>query len=574
MNFGDLRHLLAQQPTHFTFVRVCELLEEIHAESPGQWEFEWLPYAIEALRSWPDALRYVDKDRSVAMLADRTPYSDIVTTLDLSDGGLVQRRTATLAAATHLRHIKRLDLRASGTNWKKLEALTQAPDLFEKLDYFALRMSTGAKIDQRVLDLLFHTPWMASLQEFSTDGWSTFNATAASVLGKAPCFSTLTKLDLNSSKIGIKGSKALISTDIDHPLEELDLGYTALGAKAFANLANASFPNLRKLDLFNSVTTDSLAPLASAQHVGPLRELSLRRCSPISADTLKELLDAPIASTLKRLDLHNCRMDHAHAEAIAASKAISTLEHLRVTDNNFEDRGVKELAQSAKNLSTLELGFNNLTPKALDALATSPIATKLERLELHGSSVWVDGARLISGGAFSNLRELGLMLANIDEDAVKELADSSALATVEHLELSNNRDILSYYVYGSDWKKNTITHESLALLANSPLFSNLKYLGLNSLGLTDESVALLLNTKGFAFPHIVNLRGNPLTPECVATLQDAMAARGVELVKLWIGDYQIQRTFETLRAERAIILPSSIALVEPHVARNINLVEE
>ena len=574
MNFGDLRHLLTQHPTHFTFIRICELLEEIYVEAPGQWEFEWVPYATEALASWPDAVRYVDKARSVAMLAERTPYSDIVTTLDLSDGGLVQRRTATLAAATHLRHIKRLDLRASGTNWKKLEALTQAPDLFEKLDFFALRMSTGAKIDQRVLDLLFHTPWMAELQEFNTDGWSTFNATAASLLGKAPCFSTVKKLDLNSSKIGIKGSKALISTDPDHPLEELDLGYTSLGAKVFTNLANASFPNLRKLDLFNSVTTDSLAPLASAQNLGPLRELSLRRCSPISADTLKELLDAPIASTLQRLDLHNCRMDHAHAEAIAASQAITTLEHLRVTDNNFEDRGVKELAENAKNLASLDLGFNNLTPKALEALASAPIAAKLERLELHGNSVWVDGARIIAGGAFSNLRELGLMLASIDEDAVKELASASALASVEHLELSNNRNVLSYYVYGADWKKNTIDLESLELLANSPLFANLKYLGLNALGLTDESIERLLNISGFEFPDILNLRNNPLTPEFTATLRDAMAARGVELVELRLGDYQLQRAFQTLRAERAIILPSYAALVEPHVARNIDLADE
>jgi hypothetical protein len=57
-DFGDVRSLLHEaRPTQSTFEAVAQAFKD--ARDPAEAERVWLPYALERLACWPDALRCV-----------------------------------------------------------------------------------------------------------------------------------------------------------------------------------------------------------------------------------------------------------------------------------------------------------------------------------------------------------------------------------------------------------------------------------------------------------------------------------------------------------------------------------
>jgi uncharacterized protein (TIGR02996 family) len=145
---------------------------------------------------------------------------------------------------------------------------------------------------------------------------------------------------------------------------------------------------------------------------------------------------------LEELDLTNCFVGVAGATALAGAKHLSKLRAVRfssygsgyVEDPFLNDEGVAALTDPAshlKNLTTLELGQNQLSADSINALLTSPSLAKLETVSLRHCAIGEGAFSAESGKA--RWKDLDISVYRLPPGTIQDLAELPQLSTLVRL---------------------------------------------------------------------------------------------------------------------------------------------
>jgi uncharacterized protein (TIGR02996 family) len=217
----------------------------------------------------------------------------------------------------------------------------------------------------------------------------------------------------------------------------------AAAVRRFA--ASGTFPRLAHLDLSGArLAAEHVALLARARW--PLRHLDLSQCEVRRAGA-EALAGAGFAPTLRVLELRECEVTAGGAQALADSVPLGGLRRLDLSGNPLGPGGLLAVAtgRAFRRLTTLNLARTN-TPRApvaaRDVLALlSAVGTaELRHLDLSALPVAVRGARALAASpAFARLTRLGLAGCGLGEKGTAALLGSRTLTEVVVLNLGGNK---------------------------------------------------------------------------------------------------------------------------------------
>jgi uncharacterized protein (TIGR02996 family) len=235
-------------------------------------------------------------------------------------------------------------------------------------------------------------------------------------------------------------------------------------------------------------------PIAS---VLPLRHLNLWGAGRLAG----QLAAAPALAGLSGLafrDYFGSPLDAAGMKALANSPHLGRLTSLYLYRNDLGDDGVRALADAPwlAGLRGLDLGHNGLSAEGVRALALA--APPLAYLSLGNNAVGQAGAEALAGSPLlSRLHELSLASCELDGDALAVLLASRHLGQLASLDL----------------KGNPLNHRGAAVLASAPPLLNVTTLDLSRCGLDDEDMEVLARSPYLAAIESLQLNENAITDQ-------------------------------------------------------------
>ena len=172
--------------------------------------------------------------------------------------------------------------------------------------------------------------------------------------------------------------------------------------------------------------------------------------APITGATVSDLITNQVANfaasphlkNLTHLDLGWNNIRDAGAQALAASPHLTNLTRLHLAGNQIGDAGAQALADSSqiKNLTRLDLGVNWIGDIGARSLAGNPHLKNLTRLELGANRIGAAGAQALAGSLhLKNLTHLSLRRNQIGDIGAQALAGSPHLSSLSHLDLAGNQ---------------------------------------------------------------------------------------------------------------------------------------
>jgi uncharacterized protein (TIGR02996 family) len=357
-------------------------------------------------------------------------------------------------------------------------------------------------------DDLLASPHLARLRSLDLHA-SALGAGRTEGLSRSEKLANLRGLNLGANSITPRGIRGLLSSRCLPELERLDLSLNRVGNDAFTDLAAATFPCLRHLDLRTShIDAAAARSLAAAGWLAQLETLDLSSYNLLGDDGVRALAESGVWAGLRVLRLSLLSCTSAGVRAVAACPHLAGLRELILRGTEPGTSCLGELARSSGlgNLRRLDLdGHCTAGDNEIRTLVSSPLAASLRSLGLRGlsqegvttllSAPTLGGlSRLALGGNFS-FSELGKVI--------------SAAGHLENL----TRLTLSGRGCGS---------EVVTAIANSPYLGRLAELDLGWYSLTKSDIETLINS-----PYLTQLRRLCLGTR-IASLPDELPRRLTE----------------------------------------------
>ncbi len=242
-------------------------------------------------------------------------------------------------------------------------------------------------------------PGLRGLRELALTG-TRFTAAGVAALAALP----LRRLSLTNGDIGVGGVAALAGTPCGAVIEELRL--RECGAKAVPP-SLGPLPRLRRLALTRlDLRPPALAALASGGLMEGLDEIDLSDNHTLGADGAAAL--AAVKRGPRTLRLSLCLLGRDGVRRLAEWPGLAAVRHLDLSNNHFDDAGVRALIASPHtgSLSALNIGSNvAISPAAVLDLIRSPLGRRLSWLSVFGVYQTFDFARALIDAAPVALRE-------------------------------------------------------------------------------------------------------------------------------------------------------------------------
>jgi Ran GTPase-activating protein (RanGAP) involved in mRNA processing and transport len=466
--FGELRSLLHSAPSAALWTALCELLHDWPTPQLGQIA---VPYALDHLKAWPDALRACPLDW---IKGDPHPALPIARAFDHTT--CTDDTLATLArlnpALTSLRARGRITRRGAEAlaEWSALPSL-------------------------RALDLA-HTA-------LGDEG-----ATAiVERLGPA-----LRHLLLHQCQIGGAGVLAIVRSPGAANLETLRLDANMAadeGALALAHLP--CLPTLRALGLGASSTRSPVTPralhaLAERGVFDALTHLHLSGATIASAHA--SALASARDARWRMIDLSGCQLPPEGLRALLDAPVGAHLAELRLSTNPLGEQGALLLAQHDAPREVVDLSHQDLSGVGLRALVGAPWIASLRALGLAGTDLDADDARAIHEADGLDLRTLDMTYTQLGDDGAYWLARAPGLASLRALRMvhcgigTRGARAIASAAWGDTLETltlhdNPIDAEALAALASARLPA-LRHLGLEGIQIDAHGAAALLRAPWLA----------------------------------------------------------------------------
>ncbi|XP_075950089.1 NACHT, LRR and PYD domains-containing protein 3-like [Anarhichas minor] len=153
----------------------------------------------------------------------------------------------------------------------------------------------------------------------------------------------------------------------------------------------------------------------------------------------------PVIKTARVANLHACNLTLSCCENLAKGINPSQVTELDLGNNNLTDDGIKLLSEGLKNskLETLRLRSCNLTERSSDVLASviSSASCQLKELDLSDNDFQDEGVKALSCGLESphcKLEKLIVSLCRVTEEGCTFLASALNSSRLRELDLSYN----------------------------------------------------------------------------------------------------------------------------------------
>jgi uncharacterized protein (TIGR02996 family) len=434
------------------WLRECELAGR-HCDFHNGFVESVVLYAVDSFldnaKRWFDLtplrelqLARIDSDLACLALA-ASPSLARLSRLHLNAVG--DTTVSTLCSSSHLGQLRTLELRGQELSLDGVRALLQCTALSRLRDLRLHDCQMGA-IE---LGLFAQQCPFQDLEVLHFNGLPGGDA-GWQALANSPRLPRLTTLLVNRGHLTDACGSALAASPFFPALTELRLLSNDLNSGTVTALARSEHrANLRTLDLsFNSLATDGVQALASGLHLRNLRNLSLRACG-ISGSEVRHLACLP---ALRRLDLGGNSLGQQGAEElvgsawsagllelhlwdcvlpsasvrILASPHLAGLRVLNLESNFIDDDGLRAFgACPLTHLTTLNLGYCDLTDEAIAILDTLPTLPALCRLGLAGNPLTDRGAHcLAQSPLLERLVLLDLSHTAISSEGIKAILTS------------------------------------------------------------------------------------------------------------------------------------------------------
>jgi hypothetical protein len=444
--FGELRSLLEQAPSEEVWATLCEHCHiaargagrvDTGRVDTGRFEAEVLPYILDRLRGWPDALRIARMDwlDEAAGQGDhvclplvrhinveptlRTPKElrrmwnapglGEATMVSAGDGQLKTFSLDMLRGAPITPNLRELRLREGLIHRKKLGVVSELAGL--------RALHTGAGERPRLLLEALGAHGMLPKMERLWMGVTALMQEHAALL--ASC-GALEELAIWSNlMIADEGFEVMCDGALaDAPLTSLNVGGCGLTLPSFARLAASRWPlrslywwgnsigaaelellagsrvieGLQQLNIGDGrMGGGALAPLLSRRGPSALRELWLARGGEIGAAGMEAGVSGEVLRGLAALHTEMCRWEERAFPALLAGLSGGSIAQLFLRSNGLDDTSAAALAAAdLPALRTLDLSNNQLTNVGLAALLEAPWITQLEVLDISNCLVDAD----------------------------------------------------------------------------------------------------------------------------------------------------------------------------------------
>lgn len=200
--------------------------------------------------------------------------------------------------------------------------------------------------------------------------------------------------------------------------------------------APVAWPRDVALDVLSDA---NLVKLAASPQLANVRSLTASS-GRIGVKGAKALATSPYVANLEVLALPQCHMNDAALTAIASSPMLGKLRALNITWNEFKARGWKALVatRSLTSLVELRVASNKLGAAGWKALLTSPLASRVEVLDLSMTWPKEPGIDALLKAKLPRLRELAMVWVDLRVEHVKQLVRWPVLPRLSALNLGHN----------------------------------------------------------------------------------------------------------------------------------------
>ena len=299
--------------------------------------------------------------------------------------------------------------------------------------------------DASQLDALREAPWAAGVERLSL-GIDALDDDTRAWLDDPEVFPSLRELTLSSVPRG--AYDGVLASGMVRRCASLSVrewskeSSTELGEA----LGRAQLPGLEGLDLSTTeLGTKGSRALAKATGLGGLQRLNLTGCT-IKSAAAKALCKATYAGGLTRLCLARNGINDKAIEAITKSPLADGLLELDLSGNDVQPGSGRHLSTSPRLRHLRRLAFSGsnarITQESVDAIARSPHLTRLTYLDLSEHyPLGEDAVRAIAGSStLAALEWLRLSPRGVDAaDTLSILAASSSLTRLRFVQTSSDK---------------------------------------------------------------------------------------------------------------------------------------
>jgi hemoglobin-like flavoprotein/Ran GTPase-activating protein (RanGAP) involved in mRNA processing and transport len=430
--------------------------------------------------------------------------------LDLSGNAIGPAGGRTLAAAPALRLVRSLHLGDNGLGSDGVAALATSRTL-ESLDTLALSDNNlgaggaaalavatiglrlhsldlhGNDLGASALDVLLSSSRFANLRHLNVAG-NALGPTGAMLLASTSFARRLKQLDVSDNALGDAGLAALLGGQPLAGLWDLRVARNGITGAAIALLGSAP-AELDALDLSgNPLESEGLQALGlaigrlfvsrlhladvSGTHIplgalvgacqGRLRHLDVSG-THLNDRALSDAASSPHLRRLESLNMSRTDVTLAGLRALVAEGHASGLQTLHIDGLRIGDGDAETLVralESYPSLLDLSVADCSLGPQTADALARSPLTSRLGTLCLAHNRLGDDGAAALARGAWHVLRELDLEQSDISAAGIASIATAPMMPMAWRLNAQHN-------VVSSSVDMHTLSTETVARIESS-----------------------------------------------------------------------------------------------------------
>jgi uncharacterized protein (TIGR02996 family) len=254
-------------------------------------------------------------------------------------------------------------------------------------------------------------------------------------------------LDLRPKKFtgGDKLAKEIANSNCVSTLRELSIWTRSLtddGLKTLA--ASKRITRLTELSVMGNFTVAGWSAVANAPWASHLTDLTLGHRGPYNqtqrpgTDAAMALAVSPRLAKLRWLWVNSSGIGSDGLLALANSPHLAGVEKLYLDMDTFDGTVGAAIGNAFPNLTEIRISNCHLPDSAIAAIVTSPLRTRLTKLDLSVNDLTAQSARAIAeSGGFPALADLDLGFNNLGDEGAIALANSDAFPLLASLLLSS-----------------------------------------------------------------------------------------------------------------------------------------
>jgi SidE phosphodiesterase (PDE) domain/Poly(ADP-ribose) polymerase catalytic domain len=312
--------------------------------------------------------------------------------------------------------------------------------------------------------------------------------------------SVITTFNLANNNLSLKSIQALTDHIADTPVQTLILDNNDIPVGSLHVLVTVlQNSSVTILSLENTnLGTDNIKGLAENIAKTKIKVLNLSGSKRIGPKELSILIPALRSSRVIKLNLAQCELSFPSIQALADHIAGTPVQTLILDDNDVPTGSLYVLVTALKNsnVTTLSLKNTNLGTDNIKGLAENIAKTKIKVLDLSGSKRIGPKELSILIPAFkdSNVTTLNLGNDNLSVKSIQTLATNIVMTPIQTLILADNDlepeslDLLTLRLRNTLVSKLNLARNKLSLESITNLANNLLFMPLLSLDLRGNPI--------------------------------------------------------------------------------------